>query len=135
MILTVDILITIKRGKILLIKRRKEPFLDKLVLPGGHVEEHGLSLAEACAREAAEEIGFQVDISDLKLLTVLDEPNRDPRTGRRVSLVFHINLPDLSRIENCQAMSDAKSIHLRDIKKLRKIEIGFDHYKAIKLIS
>lgn len=133
--ITVDIIITINQEKVLLIKRAKEPFMDKLVLPGGHVEESDKSLAHACAREALEEIGFDVKPSELEILTVLDASDRDPRPGRRISVVFHIDLPCEERIADCKAASDALLISIKKIKSITKNDIGFDHYKAIELMK
>lgn len=132
---TVDILITIKREEVVLISRAKEPFMDKLVLSGGHLEEEDESLKGGCAREALEEIGFVVDPEELILLVELDKLGRDPRQGRRISIVYHIDLPDRSRLEDCRAASDAKEIYIKKISELSENDIGFDHYKAIKMIK
>lgn len=133
--LTVDVLVTINKEFALLIKRAKEPFMDKLVMPGGHVEETDENLRSACTREALEEIGFKVDPKELRILTVLDASERDPRPGRRISIVFHIDLPNDERVKNCKAASDALSITFARINSLAKEDIGFDHYNAIKLIK
>ena len=133
MIKTVDILITVNKKKIILIKRAKEPFMDKLVLPGGHVEKDE-DLETACCREAKEEIGFLVYPSELEKLIVLDSLKRDPRPGKRISTVFHVDLLDESRLENCQAESDALAIEIRDIKNISPEMIGFDHFRALEKI-
>ena len=134
-LLTVDILITIRGEKVVLISRKKEPFTDKLVLPGGHFEETDPSLRHACAREAEEEIGFVVGADELELFAELDAPGRDPRPGRRVSVVFSIDLKDETRLETCKAASDALEINVRRISSLSQDEIGFDHFKAIKKLK
>lgn len=133
--LTVDILITIKHEKALLIKRAKEPFMEKLVMPGGHVEETDESLKDACAREALEEIGIKVNPNELNLLTTLGSLDRDPRPGRRISVVFHIDLPNEERIKGCKAASDALSIEFINLKSITPEMIGFDHYNAIELVK
>ena len=132
MLLTTDGLITINSKKVILIKRANPPFMDKLVMPGGHVDETDLSVASACARELSEEIGLTVDSKKLKLLMVLDDPHRDPRSDRRISIVYHLDLPSLPKLK---AATDAKEVIVREIKFLTPDEIGFDHWQAIKIIK
>jgi ADP-ribose pyrophosphatase YjhB (NUDIX family) len=131
-ILTVDAVITVKREKILLIKRAHEPFTDKLVLPGGHLEATDKRLVDACVREAAEEIGLIVQPEELKFLTVLDDPDRDPRPGRRISIVFFLDLKSEDCLKTCQAGSDAASLTLIPIESLTEEMLGFDHWQAVK---
>ena len=66
--------VTIKNGKILLIKRAFEPSAGKWSIPGGLVEV-GEKLSEACARETEEETGIQVEI--LELINVFDMIDKD----------------------------------------------------------
>jgi 8-oxo-dGTP diphosphatase len=134
-ILTVDLAATINGSEIVLIKRTKPPFMDKLVLPGGHFEQTDKSAAQACAREAMEEIGLRIDPENLKLLMILDGPDRDPRPGRRVSVVYTIDLPNREAIKNCRASSDAHSINIKKIDTLKEDDIGFDHWEVIKKLK
>lgn len=135
MILTVDAVITVKGGKVVLIRRAKEPFRGKYAFPGGHAEDEDQSLRHAAARELAEEINFRAEPDELELLTVLDAPGRDPRPGRRAAFVFHLDLPDESRLAGCRAGSDAASFHLVDIRSLSKDDLAFDHYLAVEAIK
>lgn len=130
MIYTVDILVTINRKDVLLISRAKPPFEDRLVMPGGHVET-GEEFLAAAVRELEEETRLTVSSEELSPLLVLDSPGRDPRPGRRVSHVFHVDVRDRSRVEMCRAESDAKDIVIRSIDSLLAEEIGFDHYLAL----
>lgn len=131
-ILTTDLALVINSTYLVLIRRAKPPFMDKFVLPGGHVEE-GETLAEACAREAVEEIGFKVNPNILRLLAVLDDPKRDPRHGRRVSVVFTVDVTPRALCD-LAAGSDAASLELRSIASLQSEEMGFDHFKVIQLL-
>lgn len=129
---TVDITV-IFRGSILLIKRAKAPFQNKLVLPGGHVET-GESLVAAAVRELEEEVGLHLEPSRLRELVTLDSPDRDPRPGRRVSTVFVVELVSDAEAAPCRAGSDAASLHWRRLSSLLAREIGFDHFQAISLL-
>ena len=84
---TVDIVIfTIQQGvlKVLLVKRRIDPFVGQFALPGGFVLEDE-DLEHAAMRELKEETG----VSDVYLeqLYSFGKPNRDPR-GRVVTVAY-----------------------------------------------
>ena len=73
--LTVDAVI-VKDGKIVLIKRKEEPFQGQYALPGGFVE-YGETVEAALRREVLEETGLVVDVSSL--VGIYSDPHRDPR--------------------------------------------------------
>lgn len=129
--LTVDIIAVTKSGKLLLIKRAKPPFMNKLVLPGGKVEENDKSLKHTAARELMEEAGLEIDPERMVFLTKLDQPNRDPR-GRWESTVFVVQLSE-QELSSTKAGSDAKEIVVREMSSLTEEKIGFDHFTAIKM--
>lgn len=58
----------IRDGKILLIRRAKEPYKGEVTVPGGR-KQRGESLRAACAREMLEETGYVV--GDLKFAGIL----------------------------------------------------------------
>jgi len=62
-------------GKILLVKRGREPEKGKWAVPGGHMERDETA-EEACVREVKEETGLEVRI--VKLIGVFSSPSRDP---------------------------------------------------------
>ncbi len=119
--LTVDAIIPYQ-GKIVLIKRRNEPFKGYYALPGGIVE-YGERVEDAVLREVEEETGLKGKIH--KLVGVYSDPNRDPR-GHYVSICF-IVLPVGGELK---AGSDAKEIGLFSINSLPKL--AFDHEKMIR---
>ena len=81
--LTVDAVI-VKNGKIVLIKRKEEPFQGYYALPGGFVE-YGETVEAALRREVLEETGLVVEVSSL--IGIYSDPHRDPR-GHVVSAAF-----------------------------------------------
>lgn len=133
--LTVDALITVARSQVVLIRRAKPPFMDRLVMPGGHVEESDESLAAACVRELEEEIGLLVQPQELRELMTLDTLGRDPRKSVSTSVVFTLDFATQAELASCQAGSDALEIVIRDIATLMPEEIGFDHYLAIAALK
>lgn len=130
--LTVDVAV-LCGNKILLIRRNKEPFTEKLVLPGGHMEEIDRSLAAAASRELYEETGLEISERKMRYLMVLDSPNRDPR-GRKVSFVFTISI-SAKRFKSARAGSDAKSVTMVDLDDIHQQQTGFDHWKVVKALK
>lgn len=84
--LTVDVAIVTReaRPRVLLIRRKKEPFAGSWALPGGFVDENE-RLADAARRELVEETG--VTVADLEQLYTAGDPGRDPR-GWTVSVAY-----------------------------------------------
>jgi len=79
---TVDVVIETDGG-IVLVRRRNPP--HGWALPGGFVD-GGETVAAAARREAKEETGLDVELTEL--LGVYSDPRRDPRGFFTVSCVF-----------------------------------------------
>ena len=121
---TVDIIIfTIKENelKVLLVKRKINPFKDKWAIPGGFV---GIkeSLEDAAKRELEEETGVK-DVY-LEQLYTFGEPERDPR-GRVITVAYMalINSEEI-RLKASTDVSEAKWFPIKKIPQL-----AFDHKK------
>ncbi len=84
--LTVDVAIVTREAKprVLLIRRKKDPFAGSWAMPGGFVDANE-RLADAARRELVEETG--VTVSDLEQLYTAGDPGRDPR-GWTVSVAY-----------------------------------------------
>jgi len=120
---TVDIII--ERGnEIVLVVRAITPFKEKFVLPGGHVE-YNETVEEAAIREAEEETGLKIKLIDI--LGVYSDPKRDPR-AHRISTAFVAKIVS----GELNAGTDAKKAIFYDPKKVKKEEIGFDHFLMIE---
>lgn len=132
MIATVDAVITIANKKVVLIKRKKPPFMDKYAFPGGHVENSDASLKDACSREILEEIGLSVQPEQLKLVAVLDKLHRDPRYDASLSVVYGYDFDDFDSMKGLEPGSDASKIIIKSINELKEEEMAFDHWEAIK---
>lgn len=79
---TVDIIIEMEKGGIVLISRKNPPF--GWAIPGGFVD-YGESLESAAIREAREETSLGVEL--LYQLGAYSDPSRDPR-HHTISVVF-----------------------------------------------
>jgi 8-oxo-dGTP diphosphatase len=119
------VLFTIKDDdlKVLLIKRKNEPFKDMWALPGGRVEQNE-SLKDAAERELFEEVNVKVDY--LEQLYTFGEPKRDPR-GRVISVVYYA-LVSSERL-NPRAATDAKEVKWHSMFK--QPNLAFDHSQIL----
>jgi len=110
-------------SKVLLIKRKNEPFKDCWALPGGYVNEGETSL-EAAIRELYEETKLVIS-QNYGLTGVYDKPGRDPR-GWVVSVAYFTEIHDLN---TARAGDDAAEVGIFDVDNLP--EMAFDHADII----
>ena len=78
--------IVFKDGKIVLIRRKNEPFKGSHALPGGFVD-YGERLEDCVVREVLEETGLKTQV--VSLVGVYSAPGRDPR-GHFVTAVYEL---------------------------------------------
>jgi len=119
--LTVDGAV-LKDDKILLIKRKNEPFKGKWALPGGYVE-YGEKVENAVIREVYEETGLKTKIRNL--VGVYSDPNRDPR-GHTITVVYILDIK-YGELKGGDDAVDAKFFDLKDLP-----ELSFDHDIIVK---
>jgi 8-oxo-dGTP diphosphatase len=122
-LLTTDCVICDKAGRVLLIRRKNEPFKGGYALPGGFVE-IGETVEAACRREVAEETGLAV--SELRLIGVYSNPGRDPR-GHTVSVAFAAALP-----ESPQPHPGSDAAGAEWVADWRGAKLPFDHAQIIE---
>lgn len=116
--LTVDVVIELAGGGIVLIERKHPP--PGWALPGGFVDV-GETVEAAAVREAREETGLEVEL--LELLGVYSDPARDPR-GHTVGIVY------VGRAAGTpQAADDAKNVAVFDPAQLPPL--AFDHDRIL----
>lgn len=119
--LTVDVAIVTREAdpRVLLIRRKKDPFAGTWALPGGFVDENE-KLADAARRELREETG--VDAGDLEQLYTAGDPGRDPR-GWTVSVVYLARV-DADAVKPVAA-DDAAEVGWFPLAELP--DLAFDH--------
>ncbi len=119
--------------RILLIKRKNEPFKGDWALPGGFFDPQDLNVKACAARELAEEVSLVRPIEDFKLVGVYSEKNRDPRGNnsqepcRVISIAFMICIEG----ENAEikACDDASDWAFFDVTQLPPL--AFDHFQIV----
>ncbi len=113
--------VLLEEGKVLLIKRKSEPFKHQWALPGGKIEEE--ETAEECVvREFFEETGIKVRVK--KLIGVFSDPKRDPR--KIISIAFLVEREG----GEGRAGSDAEEVKWFDVERVPRL--AADHNKIIK---
>ncbi len=116
---TVDIIIELADGRIVLIRRKNPP--PGWALPGGFVD-YGESAEAAAVREAREETGLEVSL--LEQFHTYSDPDRDPRQ-HTMSVVF------IARAAaEPQGADDAVEARGFDPQKLPE-PMAFDHERII----
>ena len=111
----------LREGKVLLVKRGREPFQGRHALPGGFVE-YGESTEDCVVREIREETGLDTEVE--RLVGVYSEMGRDPR-GHFVTLLYLLRETG----GDLQAGDDAASAGFFKLSDLP--ELAFDHGKMI----
>jgi 8-oxo-dGTP diphosphatase len=132
--------------KLLLIRRKHEPFKDCWALPGGFVNSltpageaflFAESHVQAAQRELLEETGVAVAETDLQLIATYDAWGRDPRAEgdqRVVTQAFLVVLPEKPMIEAGDDAADARWFTLSSVLN-GEIALAFDHADMVKAAS
>lgn len=112
------------RLRVLLIRRRADPFAGRWALPGGFVDEHE-DLPDAARRELREETSLR--LRRLVQLGAYGTPGRDPR-GHTVSVVWLAASPTGAEVGT--AGDDAAE--LRWFDAARPPRLAFDHALVLR---
>jgi 8-oxo-dGTP diphosphatase len=115
-------------SKILLVRRKNDPFKGMLSIPGGFINE-GETAENAMIREAKEETSLVVE--PIAILGVYSDPQRDPRM-HTISVTFITRIVQGS--EN--ARDDAAALQWINIEDeldglIQSQQIAFDHSKIL----
>jgi len=107
----------------------REPF--DYALPGGLVGWESESLVDAARREVDEETGIKIGADDLVQIGAYGDVDRDPRSGRTVSVAFVAFSPDFA---SPLAGSDAASAEFMDVVELLAApnRLEFDHARILR---
>lgn len=115
-------------SKVLLVRRKNDPFKEMLSIPGGFMNE-GETAEDAMTREAKEETSLVVE--PIAILGVYSNPERDPRM-HTISVTF------ITRIVqgNEDARDDAADLRWIDVEDeldslIQSKQIAFDHSKIL----
>ncbi len=120
-LLTVDAVVFDGDGRLLLIRRKHQPFAGGYALPGGFVD-IGESVEAACRRELLEETGLIA--GKLTLIGVYSDPARDPR--------FHTcSAAYLVKVRSLTAVAGDDAAAVEWVASWRRLTLAFDHRQII----
>jgi 8-oxo-dGTP diphosphatase len=122
---TVDAVVVTREAKprVLLIRRKHNPFGGMWALPGGFVDMDE-TLEAAARRELREETG--VEVKTFAQLNTFGDPGRDPR-GRTISVVY-LGHADAGQVR-AKAADDAAEVAWHRLDRLPPL--AFDHAKVL----
>ncbi len=112
-----------RRPRVLLVRRKHDPFAGMWALPGGFVDQ-AETLETAARRELAEETGVRV--AKMEQLHSFGDPGRDPR-GPTISVVFLARAT--SPIKDPKGGDDAAEARWHSLDRLPPL--AFDHAKIL----
>jgi 8-oxo-dGTP diphosphatase len=112
-----------KRRRVMLIRRKHDPFAGKWALPGGFIEMDE-TLEASARRELLEETGLEV--GEVEQLGTFGDPGRDPR-GRTISVAYlaRVDAADLRPV----AADDAAEVAWHPLNQ--PPPLAFDHDKIL----
>ena len=120
-------IVVVYNDKLLVIKRKNDPFKGKYALPGGFVNPNE-RFQEAAVRELEEETCIKVNVDKLEFVGILDCPDRDTR-GRVVSVVYLVRL---DKEPMAKAADDAADLCWLDKNhSVNTSDFAFDHASVI----
>jgi 8-oxo-dGTP diphosphatase len=116
--------IIIRKNKILLIKRKKEPFRGYYALPGGFVN-YNEKVEDSIVREVREETGLVTKVE--YIFGVYSSPERDPRC-HTVSIVYKLKVLGGKLIAS---QKEVEKLGFFSLQKLN-LKLAFDHNRIIQ---
>jgi 8-oxo-dGTP diphosphatase len=121
-LLAVDCVVFDPLDRVLLIRRKNDPFAGDWALPGGFVE-IGETVEDACRREVQEETG--VTLGAISLIGVYSDPKRDPR-GHTCSVAF------ASRTDVIAVTAGGDAAEAAWFSGYDELMLAFDHRKILR---
>lgn len=124
--------------QILMVKRKRNPYRGKYVLPGGFINK-GEDVPSALIREVKEETDLTIKAKDIISLPLVSTVGRDPRGW--INTVPNIVFLPYNKVNNIKVGDDAAdykwvTVFLRNDKvkfeNINKNDIAFDHVDIIQ---
>ncbi len=124
---TSSVFVFIENVGIVLIRRKNNPYKDRLAFPGGFLDPLQEDLISCAVRELHEETGLIVSRGELNFVDVRSDPGRDPR-GHIIDSGFFVYLKE-HRAATMHAGDDAQSIQIVSWQECMDMlpTLAFDH--------
>src|ERR1700758_619847 len=115
--ISTDCVVFDEYGRVLLIRRKNDPFQGHYAFPGGFIEV-GETAENAALRELKEETG--IEANNLHLIGVYSDPKRDPR-HHSITVAYLVSVQD----QAAKAGDDAAAAEF--VQDATKEKLAFDH--------
>lgn len=115
--ISTDCVVFDEHGRVLLIRRKNDPFKGQYAFPGGFIEV-GETAENAARRELKEETG--IEAGELRLIGVYSDPRRDPR-HHTITIAYLVAVQG----QTPSAGDDAASAEF--VADATKQKLAFDH--------
>ena len=120
--ISTDCVVFDEAGRLLLIRRKNDPYKGHYAFPGGFIEV-GETAENAARRELKEETGIKAD--NLRLIGVYSDPHRDPR-HHTITVAYLVSVYGQTPV----AGDDAASAEF--VGDATKEHLAFDHDKILR---
>ena len=120
--ISTDCVVFDERGRVLLIRRKNDPFRGQYAFPGGFIEV-GETVENCAVRELKEETG--IEAGNLRLIGVYSDPGRDPR-HHTITAAYLVSVHGQTPV----AGDDAAAAEFVD--DATKERLAFDHDKILR---
>jgi len=118
--------VIVQEGKLLLLRRKEEPFKGMLDLPGGYMSGDELP-EEALQRELKEELGAEANLTFIKPFV-----GTAPWKGKKYPIVSFVYLADIKNQKITLNEENSEAIWL-SIKDLNSEEVAFDSNQDVAI--
>ncbi|QBD75011.1 NUDIX hydrolase [Ktedonosporobacter rubrisoli] len=116
--------------EVVLIQRKKQPYLGMWALPGGHLSVEDPSLEAAAQREVREETGLTIPLHLFQQVQTYED-FEDPR-GKYVCLLYVLKEP-LNPEMHIAAGDDASNVQWHAVEDTRRLPyLAFNHIRLVR---
>lgn len=123
------------RAKVLLVRRKYEPFKGCLAIPGGFLRTYLENLKRCSKREEGEECRVDVDLSQATLIGESSNPDSDPR-GHFISAFYLVCVPARERkrvVASVAAGDDAEWAGFVSVERALSMPLAFNHKQYLQI--
>lgn len=120
-----------ENNTLLMIRRKWNPYKDKLAFPGGFMESGKEDIFQTAVREFYEETGVCIEKDQISLLDIRSNPSRDPR-GHVIDVGFLCVVPN--PIVILESTDETWPVWVT-IDEINSDDLAFDHKEMFEVVK